>query len=794
MEMLKNYIFIAIRNLLKHKFISIVNIIGLATSMSVGLFVLSMAKNAFDVDSFHPHPDRTYRIITKQFIKSGDSDYFATSPYLLAHHLKEHYSSIERVTRVVTDVNESVKTQVNNEEFETENVFADPDFFQIFGFKLETGDPLHALSKPYTAILSKDAAHRLFGSTNPVGKPLSFGKYGDFTVTGVMQKPEFSSRMEYDVYLSMATLPSLMQSGSIDIPTGWGDIYSTQTYVVTNEDTTPDELDRILTEADGYTMKHAVLHETVDHRNFIAQSLRDLVYSPTLYFESRNARTIPYIPLIISLLMLLLAAFNYMNLTIAKIFSRVKEIGIRKISGATKIHLIHQFITEALLIALISFGLALFLTDLIPLTSNLAREVNQTPDLTLFTVFFVFALLTGFVCGIFPSIALSKVKLTTALKNKITQGEVRTPVWQKALITIQFSVSLLFITVSLVMIGQTRYISRADYGVNRSNILNITMPPVDIAYFKNALEQETTVEQVAASSGRPVFSQPLYCRVYNHPDSIDAIYFAADENFIPVYGLTLLAGTNFSDRMQGRHETTVLINEEAAYHLKYKTPLDAIGQSITIDSLSLKITGVIKNFHVQGLKQPIKPFLLRYIPEKFSTLTLKTKSGEMNGTLQKVQQLSGAAKRDYPLEYSIFENDFHSNNFIKLDDFKMISFLSCITVLISSLGLIGIVMFHAKARASEIGIRKVMGANTRQITILISRKFILLLLLACCLALPVCYITCESILQEYAYRIQPGLLLHAIGVVILLLIGLAVICSQTIYAALRNPIEVIRSE
>ncbi len=189
MEMLKNYLFIAIRNLLKHKFISIVNIVGLATSMSVGLFVLSMAKSAFDVDSFHPLPDRTYRIITKQSIKSGDTDFFATSPYQLANHLKDQYSFIERATRIVADVNESVKTQVNNEEFETENAFTDPDFFHVFGFRLETGDPAHALSKPYTAVLSKDAAHRLFGSQNPVGKPLSMGKYGEFTVTGVMQKP-----------------------------------------------------------------------------------------------------------------------------------------------------------------------------------------------------------------------------------------------------------------------------------------------------------------------------------------------------------------------------------------------------------------------------------------------------------------------------------------------------------------------------------------------------------------------------------------------------------------------------
>lgn len=794
MEMLRNYISIAIRTLLKHKLISIINIIGLATSMSVGLFVLSMAKNAFDVDSFHPLPDRTYRIFTKQILKSGDSDYFATSPYMLAQYLKENYSFIEHTTRIVADVNDLVKTQVNNEEFETDNVFTDPEFFQVFGLKLETGDPRHALHNPYTAVISKEAAHRFFGNQNPLGKTLLMGKYGEFTITGVMQKPIYSSRMEYDVYLSIATLPSMMQAKDINLPVGWGDIYSTQTYIVTNEQASEAEINQVLSNAGSFAMKHAVLHETIDHRQFIAQSLSDLVYSPTMYFESRNARTLPYIPLTISLLMLLLAAFNYMNLTIAKIFSRVKEIGIRKISGASRIHLIHQFITEAMLIALISFGLAFFLTDLIPLTSSLAREVHQTTDFSLFLVFFIFAILTGLVCGIFPSIVLSKVQLTTALKNKITQGEVRTPVWQKALITIQFSVSLLFITVSLVMIGQTRFISTADYGVERKNILNVGIAPTDIAYFKNAFTQETAIEQVAASSGRPVFSKPQSCLVRNHPDSIAAIYFAADENFIPVYGLTLLAGTNFSDRMQGSNETSVLINEEAAARFKFKTPHDAIGQSITIDSLSLKISGVIKNFHVQGLKQPIKPFLLRYIPDKFSVLTLKTKAGEINTAIHKIQQLSHEAKRDYTIEYTVYENEFHSNNFIKLDDFKMVSFLSCITVMISSLGLIGIVMFNAKARASEIGIRKVMGANTRQITILISRKFILLLLLACCLALPVCYITCESILQQYAYRIQPGVLLHVIGVVILLLIGLAVICSQTIYAALRNPIEVIRSE
>jgi putative ABC transport system permease protein len=713
---------------------------------------------------------------------------------MLAQHLQENYSFIERTTRIVADVNESVKTYVNNEEFETDNVFTDPAFFEVFGFKLETGDPQEALRKPYTAVISEDATHRFFGTQNPIGKTLQMGKYGEFIISGVMQKPIFSSRMEYDVYLSIATLPSITQAKNIDLPVGWGDIYSTQTYIVTNEQATEEEINDVLARADSFAMNHAVLRETIHHRQFIAQSLNDLVYSPTMYFESRNAKTIPYIPLIISLMMLLLAAFNYMNLTVAKIFSRVKEIGIRKISGASRIHLIHQFITEAMLMALISFGLALFLTDLIPVTKNLARDVNQTTDISLFAVFFIFAILTGLVCGIFPSIALSKVKLTTALKNKITQGEARTPVWQKALITIQFSVSLLFISVSLVMIGQTRFISSADYGVDRKNILQVSVAPTDIAYFKNAFIQETIIEQVAASSGRPVFSKPQSCLVRNHSDSIASIYFAADENFIPIYGLTLLAGSNFSDRTQGGNETSVLINEEAAARFKFKTPHDAIGQSITIDSLSLKIAGVIKNFHVQELKQPIKPFLLRYIPDKFSVLTLKTKAGEITATIGKIQKLSNQAKRDYTIEYSVYENDFLSNDFIKLDDFKMISFLSCITVMISSLGLIGIVMFNAKARASEIGIRKVMGANTRQITVLISRKFILLLLLACCLALPVCYITCESILQQYAYRIQPGLLLHAVGVLILLLIGLAVICSQTIYAALRNPIDVIRSE
>jgi putative ABC transport system permease protein len=794
--MLRNYILVSWRNLFRHKLISCVNIIGVAFTISVGLLALKMARNAFDVDSFHPEPDRTYRILTKQFLKSGSSDFFATTPYGLADYVRDNYPFIEHTTRIVRGGRQPVKKQMQGEEFVVESVFADPEFFNVFGLKLELGNPLSALNEPYSAVISANTGARLFGNQNPVGKTLTIGNYGEFTITGVLQKQEIGSRVFYGLYLSMSTLPGLVQAQRMESPTAWSNIMSSYTYVMVKEGH-ESEIGPALRNASTYGMQNApVLHHSIDRREFQAQLISNLVYSPTMYFESHHAETIPYVPIVLSMLILCLGAFNYMNLTIAKIFSRVREVGVRKIFGATQSNLIGQFIVEAILIAFVSFFIALFLTQVTPLNKDMSSRVSYTVDFSIFIWFLLFTIVTGVICGIFPAVALSKVRLTSALKNKIFQGDVRTPFWQKGLLIIQFSVSLLFIIISLVMLKQTRFMAVADYGLNRKDLINIEVDTNDVQYFKNAFNQETSIQQVSASSGRPVFSSPSFCWAFNQKtDSVHVIFFYADENFVPIYGLTMISGQNFSDNLPVNYESSVIINEEASTRFGFPTPQDAIGQIIAIsDTISLKICGVLENCHIQGFKNPIRPFMLRYSPTKFSMLTLKTNPGETDFVLASVRETFGTADRDYELKYSIFEDDFYGDDFVKLRDLKMVVYLSFMTVMISSLGLMGIVMYNTRARKGEIGIRKVMGANIRQIVMLTSRQFMTLLLISCGIALPFCYIISNAILHEYVYRVNADFFLYASGLAIMLIIGLIVICSQTIYAALKNPIETIRSE
>ncbi|HZX73852.1 MAG TPA: ABC transporter permease, partial [Cyclobacteriaceae bacterium] len=698
--MIQRYIILSLRNLWKYKFLTIINIIGLSISISLSFIVLSSVKTAFDADGFHPSPERTYRIITKQYLTSGSATSYATSSYRLAQYLTDNYPWIESTSQIIRAENQVVKRINSNDEYKLETVIAEPNFFNFFGQKLEIGDATSALSDPYNCLISKSTASLLFGKVNPLGQSINIGNLGEFNVTGIFEEPPTPSRMSYPVVVSKSTIQSLSNNKSFDPSSNWSDIFQTYTFVMLTKETQKEKLEDALLQTSTYSSGDSEPSKLVDHILFEAQSFNDFVYSPELLLDSVNAKTLPILSMIISVLILLLAAFNYTNLTTSRVMSKINQIGVQQVWGATQYNLMKQFMVEGIIVTLLSFSVALLLQFVIPLFSVFYSIGPDGIDVTLMIIFLTFSIALGMMCGIFPVLIISKVKIIDSLKNKIS-GRTGTPLWQQLLIVIQFSVSLLAITIALVIAGQTKFIESADYGVDRKDIVNIRTIPVDIDYFKTKLSEQSNVELVSASSGRPIFTTPSNCIVKSGLDSIETMYISVDANFSELYGLSFVTGYNYPADSYSQSETSVILNQAAVERLGFETPQRALGEIVFIDSLQLKIIGVVKDFHFQRLKSAIQPLLLRNKPSEFRSLAIKTFPGKQNGALEVFKIFFNSTAHNYPLEYYIFEDEFHEDNFTKSSESNTVVGLTIISVLISCLGLVGVVMFNLKSKAKE---------------------------------------------------------------------------------------------
>ena len=793
--MLKNYLKIAIRNLAKHKLFSFINIFGLALSMCIGLIVIVRLQDDLSYDHFHPAPERTYRIFSDVTNKEGQDFRLASTPLPLASTLQDNYGFIENINRIYPIG--SRKAVSEKKSLNVNITFTEPSFFKVFGFKLAEGNAQSALNTPNSIILNHNTALRFFGDQNAIGQSLVLENLGSFLVTGIMEKSTQKSHIDFDVYASMSSVAALEKEAKLEAnSTSWMNIASGYTYVLLQKGSSSKQLEAALNKITA-TFKHS---GPADKSNIIfqVQSISNITPGPDLGNAIGRGPSIGKVAAEVSvaLIILISACFNYTNLSLARSLKRAKEVGVRKVSGASRRHIFLQFIIEAVMISLLSLALAYTMMELVqPMQFELLpAEVEMNIGLVIsFVIFSVFA---GLLAGIIPAITLSGFKPVQVLKNLSTVKLLGRGGLRKALIVFQFSLSLVIIIFMLVFDKQFQYMATGDYGFNREQIINIPLDGSDYRLLKNEIETISGVEKVSATSDHLGKFASGTTKVKQQPadEPIHVRYYDVDEDFVANMQLKLIAGSTLVPA--GDMEKSIVINEKALAALKISSASDAIGKMVMLDdSTKVQVAGVLKDFHFEGFEFPIRPLVFRSRETAFKYVNIKTsiKETEAASLIAAIQRNWKKLNPNQEFSYTWFDKQFYDSKAAS-GTVSMLGLLAFMGISIACLGLLGMVVYTVEGRIKEVSIRKVMGASVTAIMSLLSKSFLKLVLIAIMIAGPIGFICSYLFLQMFATRVRIGLGILTLGCGIILMLALLVIGSQVLRVARANPANNLRAE
>lgn len=796
--MFKNYFKVAFRNLARHKLFSFINIFGLALSMSVCLMVLIDVKDQISYDKFHPHPERTYRIITELTNREGREFRIATTPLPLAGNLSKDYNFLEKSVRIYPIGSKPASSETK--ELTINAAFTDPGFFKVFGFSLKSGNATSALTNPNSIVLNEETAARYFDKVNPLGKVISLEQFGEFQVTGVIEKPKGKSHIDFECLISMASLASLEKSGKLTaISEFWNNGTSAYTYVTLKPGSSKKQLKQAVLQVSSLLMKSTTV---VGKENFAfdVQRLDDIILGEELGHNLGNtgSREKVLFTIVIGFIILLSACFNYTNLSLARALKRGKEVGVRKVAGAFRLQIFYQFIIESVLIALLSLGVALLFFKIMEDYAPFGRELipqGATFDFSLLGWFFLFALFTGLLAGALPAWALSSFKPVEVLKNLSNIRLFGSTGLRKGLIVFQFALSLVIIVFTLTFYKQFKYMADGDPGYNIKNIVNIPLQGAEYKLLANHLTQLKGVVSISATStnlGRSASGNVVVTQTKDK-DRIGMEFYDVDPNFIKNMRLTLLAGKTF-DYNSSERETSVVISDLARKILQFQSPMDAIGRVILIDDTTeVQIAGVLKDFYYRGLETPFGPLVFRNRPEKFSYLHLKTSTAGDKALMASIERVWKQTEPLKPFQATWLYDEVHERKGA-WSTVSMLGFLAIITITLACMGLLGMVVYNTETRKKEIGIRKVMGASVPAIMTLLSKNFMRLVIIAGLIALPISYAISYFFLNIFANRISIGFGIMTGSFMTMLLLSLITIGSQIYKVAIANPVHALRTE
>ena len=808
--MFRNYLKIAWRNLWKHKLFSFINLLGLAMSMAVGLIVIIIIKEAYSYDKFHPQMDRFYRVITDVYAENNSVRKFASTPLPLAEKIKTDYGeNIETATRIKRGIISDMSA--GDKVFEVEGFFAEPTFFQLFGFDLEKGDEATALSEPYSIILSEESAAKFFKNENPVGRTVHLKQFeADFIVSGVLKKREENSHFLKEVYVSWSSIAGLERAGKINPSlNNWNDYRTGYTFIRFKKGT----------KRHAFTNELAVLAKNInstihgqDFKGYKFQLQPVSKISPPAEMLEANLGggrqlLFLYICMAIGLIVLLSACFNYTNLSIARSLARAREVGVRKVSGAKRSQIFFQFLTEAIVISLIALGLAYVFLRLFGNISFISNIISSVPQgIGLWIYFFIFSIITGLLAGSLPAWVLSSFRPVQVLKTLQGVKVFKGLTLRKTLIVIQFSVSLIFMIMLSVIYAQSRYMLSTDYGFDQKDFIHISLQGNDYKKLNAELARNSQVKEVTASSSvlGTYMQNDALIKADEDKEPIKLGYFSVDKNFTSVMNLHLVAGTSFPSNASDSNESYVILNEKAVQLLHFGDPQEAIGKMVSVEETSnkvalaankkqLEVIGVVEDFFYQNMMFDMGAMALRYMPAQFQIVNVKLNRPADKASIAALSDTWKTIDGNNEFQYSLYEDEFE-NIYGQRDSMSVLLFLTLLTITLSCLGILGITTYTAETRAKEIGIRKVMGANVRGIVFLLSRNLLILLVTAGVVALPVAYIISKSILQQFANRIEPGAVVLGIPFLLMVFLALLTVGSQTLKIALANPVKSLRTE
>ncbi|GAA0877181.1 ABC transporter permease [Algoriphagus jejuensis] len=794
--MLPNYFKTSVRNLAKNKFYAGLNIFGLALGMSLSLLFIAITVFIYRYDNFHTKRDRIYRVIT-QVHDDVNNPIYASTPSDLGFILEDEFSGIEKVVSIRASLNgeaayEEKKMPING-------YFTEPEFFEVFDFPLAKGNSATALKDPNSILITEKEAEKIFGSKDPIGEVLTIPPFGELTVTGVLKDVPKNSHLTFGALASYSTLQSSAKNNQLPNDASWTSFLNSYVYFLLPEGSSSDAVDRFLKHvADDRYPKDGF------QASFSIQPLNDIVPGIEVYNAigpSWDHLSILLVGLT-TLVILIPACSNYVNLSISQSLKRTKEIGVRKVMGGQRRQIFFQFIMETTLSMLIALFFSYFFFELIrgEFHKMLAEadSMDMTPDLVILVCFVLFALLVGVLAGIVPALYFSKIKPINALKSTVTipTRKFRLP-GRKIMLTVQYAMSLGFIMAVVIMLQQYRYSMNYDFGFRQENILDVALQDVKPQLFRNEFGKLATVQSISMSSNilGLDYSAEKFVKDDRRQDSVAVATISIDENFIGNFGLQLIAGENFGAD-QASNARHIIINEEMVKSFDLDDSFSAIGKTLLLnDNKEVSIIGVVKNFHYTSLRKPIGSFFFTSDPNEFQYANLSMPLTNRFDDLTKIENTWKALGSNHKVKAQYFEDeigDAYSFYFVVI---KLWGFLGLLAITVASIGLLGTVAFTIGNRLKEVSIRKVMGASTERVVFMLSRDFLMLLLIATVVTVPVIYFLFSTLLvQMQYYSISVGFAEIGISVFLLAVLGLTTIFSQTFRAANANPVDHMRSD
>jgi putative ABC transport system permease protein len=824
-SMLGSYFVTATRNLAKHRFFTIINVTGLATGMSVSLLVIAIVSYVQTYDDFQANKDRIYRVIT-HVDSQQYSDDFASSPAPL-HDKLSTFTGIDKIVRFSTEFSDDVSYE-NHELLPLRGYFVDPAFLTVFTFPLQQGNKSTALSQPNSIVITPAAALRIFGTKDAIGKTLQVGDKGLFEITGVFQELPNNTHFNFEAVASYKFIDRWNESHN-DRTDPWKNFRGNYLYVQFDE--TGDPLSDV--ERTEQALADISTDQYATYQNFKAsfslQSIKEI--TPGIELSNSIGSDWGYAGLtilfVLTLFILLPACFNYTNISISRAIKRSKEIGLRKVMGGQRSQIFSQFVLETVIITIVALvgGCAIFIavrnqviTMMVDPSSHLL-EYGSGLELSLtfkmVSWFFLFAVVVGLLTGIVPAIYFSKLKPIDSLRGLGQAGTVGSMNIRKVLITAQFAFSLIFIMCVVVTYQQHRGSIGYDFGFTRENILTVDVRGVDPQLFRNQFSKFSEVRAMSYSSHVPGASGAEETFVVDPAslDSTEVLRMFADHGQIATFGLTLLAGANFTDDYN-KCGNDIIVNEAFVRQFKLGRPVDAVGRVLTLaggpsfagGSLpagghgektrqEVRVVGVMKDFQYMHLEEGIKSFFYQCDVRKFRYAFLAVQSTDLISTLSSMEAAWKpiGGERRFTAK---FLNDYIQEAYeLHLSLAKVFGFLGFLAISISCLGMLGMVVFTVENRVKEVGVRKVMGASSETIAYILSKDFIKLMLIASAIAIPITLLFFEKLyfrLQSYSVPIGAFEILTSLAV--LFVLGLSTVFSQTLKAAGANPVDSLRHE
>lgn len=804
--MWKNYLHTIIRGVWKNKVFSAINILGLALGLACSLLMLLYVQHEFSYDQHHDNFDRIYRV-TIEGVLAGNEIEANSTPYPMAAVLPNEFPEIETAARFRRFFQDTL-VSIQDLQFQEPEVFhTDPQFFDIFSFNFLAGDPETVLDDPNTIVITEAIAAKLFPDSDPMGQQLTFNNDRSYQVVGIVDAMPATSHFHPQIFVSFS---SDEQDGS----TNWVS-NNIVTYFTLTEGSSATELaDKLKLLVTKYVAPQisAVIGMSIDEffanggrYDYVIQPLADIHLYSNLEgeLETNGNANYVYTFLAVALFVLLLACINFMNLSTARSANRAREIGVRKVMGAHQSQLLKQFLLESVLLSFLALAIALPLVAILLPAFNVltAKEmsIGVLFGLQAFLLLVFFTSIVGLISGSYPAVFLSRFHPQEVLKGKFSGGA-KSSWFRGGLVILQFTISITLVASTLIVYEQLNFMQNKSLGFEQDQVLVIKRARAlgdQLESFKQVLSNQANVVNVSSSAHVPGESvdQNVYALEGQPLSEASPIWsFTVGYNYVETLGFELLEGREYSEEF-GSDEDAYIVNETAARLLgasenptQYR--IVAPGPEGTETG---QIIGLVKDFHFQSLHQEIRPVLFRF-SDFARYIVVRIGTNDVQATITSIQTQWQTATDGEPFEYSFLDEDFESLHDGDQRLGQLFTGFATFAIFIASLGLYGLASFTTEQRTKEIGIRKTLGAGVTSLVLMMSKEFMVLVVVALMVAVPVTYFSMNQWLQLFSYRIDLPLTAIAVSGGIAMLVAFLTVSIESTRAALTNPVLTLRDE